>query len=76
MLEGRGVFTEMPIPSEGYLGSDDFYTRSIDEDLVNECAIVALRGVIYTERIGRCMSADAFICRVHWEEEERICACR
>ena len=75
-LAQREAKAEFPPPPYGYLRRDEFYTRSLDDNLPNEWVTHALRGMIYTEIIGRCMSADTFICRIPWLGKERICACR
>ena len=64
------------MPTEGYMRRDEFYTRSPDGDLANEWVVGTLRGVIYTEKIGRRTSSDTFICMAPWVEQDRICACR
>ena len=70
------MLTEIPIPTPGFMRRDEFYTKSLDDKLLNEWVPRTLRSMIYTERIGRCMSADTFICKVPWKGQERICACR
>ena len=65
---------ELPPPTYGYMRKDEFYTGSLDGNLLNEWVTYALRGMIYTEKIGRCMSRDTFICQIPWQGVERICA--
>ena len=72
----RNVTEELTPPTYGYMGKVEFYTRSVDGNLMNERVSHALRGMIYTEEIGRCMSSDTFICHIPWQGGERICACR
>ena len=76
VLEERGVLTEIPMPTHGYMRRDEFYSRALGDNLLNEWVSRTLRIMIYTERIGRCMSADTFLCNVQWEGQERIFACR
>ena len=67
---------DLPPPTYGYMRKDEFYTGSLDGNLLYEWVPYALRGMIYTEKIGRCTSADTFICQIPWRCVERICACR
>ena len=68
--------TELPTPTHGYMRKDEFYTRSLDGNLLNEWAPRTSRGMIYTERLGRCMSSDTFICKLPRKGQDAICACR
>ena len=75
-LAQRGASAEFPTPTYGYMGKGGFYTGSSGGNLLHEWVTYALRGVIYTEKIGRSMSADTFICQIPWRGQERIGACR
>ena len=72
-LGAKGLLAEVPSPTYGYLGSDDFYHRSRDGDLINDWASDALKGLIYTDRQGRHTGHRAFICQIPAND---TCACR
>ena len=67
---------EIPIPTHGYMRRDEFYSMALDGNLLNEWVSHTLRSMIYTERVGRCMSSDTFLCKVPWKGQGRICAFR
>ena len=75
-MDSRGLLTEIPAPTYGYTRGGDFHMGIIDGDLVNEWALVALRGTIYTDRRGRNMGSDSPICQIPRRDTEYICACR
>ena len=75
-LVNRGAIAEIPAPTYGYMRKAVFYAGSLGDNLLNEWVPYALRGMIYTDKVGRCMSADTFICQIPWEGLEEICACR
>ena len=52
-LGARGVVTEVPMPTYGYMRRDEFYHVSRDDDLINGWALGALNGLIHTDRQGR-----------------------
>ena len=75
-LVNRGAIAEIPAPTYGYIRKDDFYVGPLGDNLLNEWDPYALRGMIYTDKVGRCMSPDTFIRQILWECLEDICACR
>ena len=60
-MASRGVLTEIPTPTYGYMRGDDFHMALMDGDLINDWVLVALRGMIYTDRKGRNMGSDSSI---------------
>ena len=73
-LGSRGV-SELPMPTYGYMSNDEFYHAMINEDLINNWAIGALKGLIYTDRDGRNAGAESYICQIPWVHAENPCAC-
>ena len=65
-MASRGVLTEIPAPTYGYARGDYFHMGVIDGNLVNEWALVALRGLIYTDRRRRNMGTDSPIWQIKW----------
>ena len=59
-LVNRGAIAVIPAPTYGYMRKDEFYTGPLEDNLLNEWVPCALRGMIYTDKVGRCMSADTF----------------
>ena len=51
-LGSKGVASEVPMPTYGYVRKDEFYHTSKDEDLINDWVVGALRGLIHTDRKG------------------------
>ena len=75
-LTNRGAMAEVPPPTYGYMRRDEFYSGSLGDNLLNEWVPYELRGMIYTDEVGRCMSAGTFICQLPWGGLEEIGACR
>ena len=65
-LVNLGAIAVIPAPTYGYMRKDEFYAGSSGGNLLNEWAPYALRGMIYTDKVGRCMSADTFISQIPW----------
>ena len=75
-MASTGVLTETPTPTYGYMRGDDFYIAAMGGNLINYWVLVALRGIIYTDRKGRNMGTDSPIRQIPWGDTEYICACR
>ena len=69
-LSERGVVSEIPMPTYGYMGRDEFYPRMVDGNLINDWVIPALKGSIYTDRKGRGAGIESPICQIQWENAE------
>ena len=70
MKEGplsRGVASEVPTSAYRYMGKDEFYHVSNDEDLLNDWAVGKLEGLIHTDRKGRNAGVESSICQIPWE---------
>ena len=61
-LGKRGVSSEVQMPKYGYIGEDAFYQSTKDENMIDDWAIVALGGLVYTDRKGRDAGKDSPIC--------------
>ena len=68
----RGVASEVPIPTYGYMGKDEFYHMSNDGDLINGWAIDALGCLIYTGSKGRSARKESPICQIPWGNSENV----
>ena len=65
-MASRGVLTEITTPTYGYMRGGGFHMEMMDGDLINDWVLVALRGMIYTDRKGRNMGTDSPICQIPW----------
>ena len=75
-LGERGVVSEVPMPTYGYMRRGIFYQAMADGNLINDWAIGALKGLVYTDRQGRNAGKESPICQIPWGNTERPCACR
>ena len=75
-LASRGAIAEIPPPTYGYMRRDEFYTGSLGDNLSNEWVPYAMRGLIYSGKVGRNTSADTYIRQLPWGGREKICARR
>ena len=75
-LWSRGVASEVPLPTYGYMRKDEFYHVSKDDDLLNDWAAGALKGLIHTDRKGRNAGAESSICQIPWQNKPIICSRR
>ena len=62
----RGVLSEVPTPTYGYMRKDEFYHMGKDEDLINDWVVGALGGLIHTDRKGRSAGKETPICQIPW----------
>ena len=65
-LGKRGVAYEVQMPTYGYMRNDAFYQSMKGENMINDWAIVALKGLVYTDRQGWNAGKDSFIRQLPW----------
>ena len=71
-LVRRGVATEIPAPTYGYMRRNEFYLGTIDVDLANGWVMYTLRGTIYTDRKERNVGGQILLsAKCHGEESIR-----
>ena len=70
-LSSRGIVTEIPAPTYGYMRRDDFYVGTIDENRTSEWVAFSLRGMIYADRRGRNMGRIRLSAKYFGEEQMR-----
>ena len=75
-LGPKGVVSEVPMPTYGYMRKDEFYHVSNDEYLLNDWALGTLKGLIHTGRKGRGTGVETAICQIPYGNMPIICACR
>ena len=72
-LGSRGVVSEVPMPKYGYMRKYERYHAMIGEDLINDWAIGALGGLIYTDRKGRNAGKESPYAKPHgWTLRIRV----
>ena len=72
-LVARGVATEAPAPTYGYLRKNDVLFNRKDDDLISDWVGETLEGLVYTDRYGRNAGVESFLCPIPIEHG---CVCR
>ena len=58
-LGSRGVVSEAPMPTYGYMGKDEFYNMIKDADMINDWAMAAFGGLIHTDMKCVCAKEES-----------------
>ena len=71
-----GVVSEVPMPTYGYMRRDSSYRATTDGNLIDDWAIGAVKGLVYTDRKGWGAWGESPICQIPWGNTEHPCARR